>query len=141
MNILRKLASAGAVATLAMTGIVLAASPASAAVAYNGACGSGYVVIDHMSADPTGGSSGVVYLTYNGGWDCVVTETNTPGKSAYMVAQIALAKPNTTWKTDAHTYKQYAGPVYLDAPGQCIDWGGLVGSNFEIPTKWGDHCG
>ncbi|WP_158554101.1 spore-associated protein A [Micromonospora deserti] len=136
MNIPRTLASVGTVAALAAGTVAVAAAPAQAA-AYNGACGSGYRVIDKMNINM---DRATVYLTYNSGWNCVVTITNTPGKREYMSAQIERSNGGD-WIEDEGYYTQYAGPVYVYAPNECIDWGGSIAYTDVTWIQWDDHCG
>ncbi|MFA3875367.1 hypothetical protein ABS735_16990 [Streptomyces sp. MMCC 100] len=126
------------VGTLVMVaaGLTVTASPAYAA-GYNGACGSGYNVIDSMSVSS---GKGTVYLTYNGGYNCLVTVNNT-GSTLWMGAQLEIA--GGSWKLDEGWYKSYAGPVYVYAANSCVDWGGWASTakNGETFIKWNDHCG
>ncbi|OJF13040.1 hypothetical protein [Couchioplanes caeruleus] len=137
MKLVRKLAGTGAALALAATGLAVTAAPAQAA-SYNGACGAGYRVIDQLRVGGTG--TGTAYLTYNNGWNCVVTVSDTPGKRDWMVASIALSK-NGDWIDDEGYYTKYAGPVYVYAPNACIDWGGTVGYKGMTWLEWNDHCG
>ncbi|MEV4628116.1 hypothetical protein AB0J90_17720 [Micromonospora sp. NPDC049523] len=135
MNVLRRLAGVGTVAALAATAVAVTGAPAQAA-SYNGACGSGYSVIDSMGA---GNGAGTIFLTYNNGWNCVVTITNTPGVRDFMAASIE--RSGGTWIDDEGNYTQYAGPVYVYAPNDCVDWGGIVGNKYIRMIEWNDHCG
>ena len=132
----KKLAIAGAV-TAAAAGMAAVAAPAPAqAAAYNGACGSGYGVIDGMSIV----GKGTVYLTYNRstGKNCVVTIVDNPGRRRYIAARISLAgAPN--WIQDADNYTTYAGPVYVSARDRCIDWGGTIEDLGRY--QYNVHCG
>jgi len=134
----RKLAGLGAALALTAGTLAVTAGPAQAA-AYNGACGSGYAVIDKMSVGGTG--TGTAYLTYNNGWNCVVTVTNTPGTRDWMTASVELSGAGHDWVDDEGYYTQYAGPVYVYAPNSCIDWGGTVGYKGLVWLQWNDHCG
>ena len=101
--------------------------------AYNGVCGSGYGVIDSHALN-----GGTVYLTYNGstGKNCVVTIRNTPGVRRSMCAKVSLAF--APWNEDCGSYTTYAGPVYVYAPNECIDWGGSIeGSSYY---EYNTHC-
>ncbi|RSM74233.1 spore-associated protein A [Actinoplanes sp. ATCC 53533] len=139
MKLTRKLAGAGAAVALTLTGLAATAGPAQAA-AYNGACGTGYRVIDSMSVGGSG--TGTAYLTYNNGWNCVVTVSNTPGQRDWMKASIELSSAKGGgWIDDEDYYTKYAGPVYVYAPSACIDWGGTVGYKGSIWLQWNDHCG
>jgi hypothetical protein len=82
------------------------------------------------------------YLTYNNGWNCVVTVSNTPGQRDWMKASIELSSTKGGgWIDDEDYYTKYAGPVYVYAPSACIDWGGTVGYKGSIWLEWNDHCG
>lgn len=73
------------VATLIGGGVIVGGGTASAA-SYNGACGSGYTVIDHR--DLTGGTT---FLTYKDGWNCVVTVRDQPGQAIPMLAGVGTS--------------------------------------------------
>ena len=103
---------------------------------YNGVCGSGYSVIDSAVLS----TLGTVYLTYDSssGYNCVVTVRANPGTAMEMSAAIRLTG-NSTWIIDEGNYTTYAGPVYLHAPGQCIDWAGsIAGTSVQ---RLDTHCG
>ncbi|MET9251832.1 M23 family metallopeptidase [Nonomuraea sp. NPDC003709] len=97
-------------------------------------CGSGYSVID--SAALTGGRT---YLLYNSGngYNCVVTLKSTNLGSASAVSAF-LEPQNESRTTDSGSYDYYAGPVRRDAAGQCVKWGGSVGSSSY--TSGFEHC-
>ncbi|GAA3144074.1 M23 family metallopeptidase [Nonomuraea roseoviolacea] len=100
-----------------------------------GVCGSGYAVID--SAALTGGRT---YLLYNSGngYNCVVTlKTSNLGTASAVSA--FLEPQNESRTTDSGSYDYYAGPVRRDAAGQCVRWGGSVGSSSY--TSGFEHCG
>jgi len=135
----RRTVTAAALATVAIAGTVATAAPASAAptAAYNGACGTGYKVIDSTPV----GNAGTVYVTWNEstGKNCVVTLRNTPGASTYMVASLqVLMDHESTPVVDAGQYTSYAGPVYAEARGYCIEWAGVIGSASAYDSG---HCG
>ncbi|GAA5018669.1 spore-associated protein A [Kitasatospora paranensis] len=121
------------VAVLAATGAAVVAAPTAAhAASYNGACGSGYGVVDSM---PVAG--GTVYLTYDGFSNCVVTVTNTPGVANWTVAEIAISGGG--WVPNSGNFTYYAGPVYVyGTAGQCVDWAGYLGT---WATRYNSHCG
>ncbi|MEQ4720312.1 M23 family metallopeptidase [Nonomuraea sp. B19D2] len=98
-------------------------------------CGSGYSVID--SAGLTGGRT---YLLYNSGngYNCVVTLKTTNLGSASAVSAF-LEPEGESRTTDSGSYGYYAGPVRRDAAGQCVKWGGSVGSSSY--TSPFEHCG
>ncbi|WP_431931080.1 M23 family metallopeptidase [Nonomuraea jabiensis] len=97
-------------------------------------CGSGYAVID--SAALTGGRT---YLLYNSGngYNCVVTLKSTNLGSASAVSAF-LEPQGESRTTDSGSYDYYAGPVRRDAAGQCVKWGGSVGSSTY--TSGFEHC-
>lgn len=149
MSARSKLTASAVVASLATGGLLLSAAPSYASTTYNGACGSGYVEIDSMSANVTGFQAGTIFLTYNAsnGYNCVETQTATPGTSAELIAMIELSGTNTTWNEDEGTYKYYAGPRYVHAPDSCIDWGGAAaaadwGPIADLPVNidWSSYC-
>jgi hypothetical protein len=109
--------------------------PAAAAATYDGACGSGYSVVNSAAI----GSLGTIFLTYNNsnGNNCVVTVRNSPGAAINMYAGISIS--GGTIKYDNGWYTSYAGPVYLNAAGKCVDWVGVIGS--EDGGKNGTNCG
>ncbi len=136
---------AGITTALALTGagVFFAAAPASADSGYNGACGSGYTVIDQeATGQGQDGAGGVTYLTYNSsnGYNCVVT-VNTTGTTEWLDARVEVH--DGTWVLDDGHYQSYAGPVYVYAAGQCIDWGGGEADYQYAPVfiAWDVHCG
>ncbi|MFJ5777708.1 spore-associated protein A [Streptomyces sp. NPDC093094] len=135
----KRIGSAAAVLGLTAAG-TLAATGTAAAASYNGACGSGYAVIDSKDV-----GEGNAFLTYNSsnGYNCVVTVTDTPGVASYLRTNLRLHRTDTVWKyneQDEGSYKYYAGPVYLSARNSCIDWGGAAASNYTR-IDYGVHCG
>ncbi|MFJ9624921.1 spore-associated protein A [Streptomyces sp. NPDC101181] len=107
-----------------------------AAAQYNGACGSGYAVVNSAQI----GTQGTVFLTYSSatGKNCVVTVRTKPGKAVHMTASLGFASPTTT-VTDTGYFTTYAGPVYLDARGLCVTWRGEISG--EVAGKNGTNCG
>lgn len=98
-------------------------------------CGSGYAVID--SAALTGGRT---YLLYNSGngYNCVTTlKTTNVGTASSMSA--FLEPQGEARATDSGSYGYYAGPVSRSASGQCVRWGGSIGSSSY--TSPFEHCG
>lgn len=131
------LSVAGSVA-MAISGVALGSGSASAAT-YNGVCGSGYTVIDHADI-----VDGTVFLTYNNGTNCVVTVRNESGQPRRMFASVSISGSSQIHQ-DVGNYTTYAGPVYVYAPHQCIDWGGGMvippaqGGNAALRPS--SHCG
>ncbi|AJT62323.3 spore-associated protein A [Streptomyces chattanoogensis] len=126
-----------AVAGLATMASATTASAAPAAASYNGACGSGYTVVN--SVPVTG--KGTAYLTYSAktGKNCVVTVRNSPGKPVYMYTYLAPSDGTSDAVFDSGLYTSYAGPVYLPAKGRCVDWGGTIES-VSVSVS-GSNCG
>ncbi|MEV0372392.1 spore-associated protein A [Streptomyces sp. NPDC050636] len=129
------LAVAG-IATMA-TATTASAAPAGATATYNGACGSGYSVVN--SVPLTG--KGTVYLTYSAktGKNCVVTVRNSPGKPVYMYTYLGPTDASSDPVFDSGEYTSYAGPVYLQAKGLCVDWGGTI-ETVSVSVS-GSNCG
>ncbi|MEU4693828.1 spore-associated protein A [Actinoplanes sp. NPDC023714] len=135
----RRTTAAAAVLAITAGTLGLTAGPAQAA-SYNGACGSGYRVIDSMKVGGTTAGTGTAFLTYNNGWNCVVVVSSTPGTRDWMSAQIARSDGGD-WIEDEGYYTQYAGPVYVYAADTCVDWGGTVDYKGMVWLEWDDHCG
>lgn len=118
-----------------LAGSVAESSPADAASSPEATCGSGYYEIDHHDM----GSVAVIYLMYNGSTDCVVTwKTANVGTPTYVQAYVIRESDGVDADDDGN-YSYYAGPVYLKAPGTCIQWGGYAGTDWISPD-W-EHCG
>ncbi|MFB7630854.1 spore-associated protein A [Streptomyces sp. NPDC056149] len=113
-----------ALAGVATMGLATTASAAPAPGAYNGACGSGYGVVNSV---PVAGK-GTVYLTYSAktGKNCVVTVRKAPGKPVLVRAALGPSDHSSRPVVDSGQYTTYAGPVYLAAKGRCVDWGGTI---------------
>lgn len=125
------------IGTVMMAGSASAA-PAKASAAYNGACGSGFSVVNSAPI----ANKGTVYLTYNKntGENCVVTVRNTTGAKVYMVAWVQLADDEGyPREVDAGEYTSYAGPVYVAGKGYCVNWGGTI-DNQTVELD-GTNCG
>ncbi|MFJ9250715.1 spore-associated protein A [Streptomyces sp. NPDC101776] len=147
MKLSRRTTTAAALATLALGGTVAATAPASAATTtsakaaatatYNGACGTGYKVIDSTPV----GNVGKVFLTWNEstGKNCAVTIRNTPGVKIHMAVELNIdVNYEHNPVVDSGQYTSYAGPVYMSARGYCAVWQGVIGT-----ATGGDsgHCG
>lgn len=141
---LRRVAVAAAtLATAAGIGTLTAPSAASAYSA-SGLCGSSYYNIDQHTLKHNGYTIAVVYLSYNGSSNCVVTIKNRYyGTSTLTEAHVAVGRHGYR---DIDDYKYYAGPVYVYAKGECITWGGAATYNrstgaavsYNSPPE---HCG
>ncbi|MFD7427779.1 spore-associated protein A [Streptomyces sp. NPDC059814] len=120
-------AAVGSIAAFTMLGAGIAVAPsAAAAAAYNGACGSGYSVVNSAAL----GSVGTVYLTYNSSTkqNCVVTVRNSPGTAIRMMAGLERSNDVYSWTYDVGQYTSYAGPVYVSGAGTCMNWSGYIGT-------------
>ncbi|MGW3511276.1 spore-associated protein A [Streptomyces sp. NPDC000994] len=127
-------------ASAALTSVLVFSGSASAAgpnVSYNGACGSGYSVVNW--ADMQYGL-GTVYLTYSSstGKNCVVTIQTEQKYASAMTAKVRRSG-SSTWITDAGEYRYYAGPVYVSAAGSCVDWYGSYLGGYVLKTA--TNCG
>ena len=126
-----------AAAGIGAASLIGTASPAAAAAEYNGACGDGYAVINSydLSSD-----RGTIFLTYNdsNGHNCVTTVRTVAGTTTLVEAMIRVSG-GSDWIIDSDDYTTYAGPVYVEAAGKCIDWGGTIGT--ETRTFSNEHCG
>jgi hypothetical protein len=136
VRISQKMAVLGVAATAATAGALASAAPASAAL-YGGQCGSGYGVVNLIDLP---NNRGTVYLTYNSstGKNCVVTIRENPGTATLMEAYLRRSG-TTSWVKDSGNFTTYAGPVYVSAPGSCVDWGGTIGTATQTRTR--TNCG
>ncbi|MFF2628688.1 spore-associated protein A [Kitasatospora griseola] len=130
-------AALGAAALSVLGTIPAAAAPQQILAApYNGACGSGYSVVNSA---PVG--NGTLYLTYNSsnGMNCAVTTRYNDGTKPWMVVKISQAGDPGWADVDEGYYGGYAGPVYVYGKGHCIDWYGAIDSASMIVL--GTNCG
>ncbi|WP_244943072.1 spore-associated protein A [Streptomyces inhibens] len=159
MKLARRVATAAALATVTVGGVAAFAAPASAAplptttiaprattalapsaaanAGYNGACGAGYAVIDSTPV----GDVGTVYVTWNAstGKNCAVTIRNTPGAPVRMAVSLNIdAGRGAPGVVDSGNYRTYAGPVYLTARGECIQWNAAIDG---VGANGHGHCG
>ena len=137
MRISRTLTALGMTAAAVATGAVVNAAPAFAAT-YGGECGSGYAVVN---SDPIG-TKGTVFLTYSSatGQNCVVAKRNSVGSAVLIEAGLGLNPVGTHWpKYDGNYYTSYAGPIYLSAADQCVDWMGRISGTEGGKRK--TNCG
>ncbi|MFE9907598.1 spore-associated protein A [Streptomyces clavifer] len=137
---LRRTVTAGALSMTFLGAGLVAAPSASAAAAYNGACGAGYSVVNSGVV----GTRGMTYLTYSAatGKNCIVTIRNTPGAAVRIYAGFQLANQQSTAVDDDAMYSSYAGPVYINGEGSCIDWSGAIGPAPEqYVIRYATNCG
>lgn len=120
--------------TIALAAALASPAPAAAA-SYGGECGSGYGVVNQASI-----TGGTVYLAYNNsnGRNCVVVIRSNAGAAMNMDASLKRSDA-TSWQTDPGNWTTYAGPVYLEAAGHCVDWGGVIGNEWVVRN--GTNCG
>lgn len=140
MRVKNRIAALALTAGAVLAGSLTAAGPAAAETPAE-VCGAGYHQID--SHELPGLST--IYLLYNGATDCVVNmKTAYVGQESFASAFVWLA--STGWspgQVDQGQYKYYAGPKYVNAPGQCIVWGGAAGPGAGATGQWGSspsHC-
>jgi hypothetical protein len=140
------LAGTGLIATTgtASAATTTAGSPARAAAtaapkaAYNGACGDGYSVVNSAGI----ADMGTVFLTYNAQTrkNCVVTVRNETGEPIHMSASVrVLLDHDTTPQIEEGDFSTYAGPVYVEGAGHCIEWSGVI--DEEEYYNSGSNCG
>jgi hypothetical protein len=136
IRISRKIAATTLAAAAMTVGTLATATPASAAT-YGGQCGSGYSVVNQFHLPD---SRGTVFLTYSSstGKNCVVTVRTKPGAATLMEAYLRRSS-SSTWIKDSNDYTTYAGPIYVSAPGECVDWGGTIGTATR--TLSDTNCG
>lgn len=133
LRVFRHFTSSVAAGTMT-AGLLLVAAPAANAVGY-GLCGSGHQLVDSAPI----GSLGTAYLTWNAeaGTNCVVVVRKEPGAAVSMNAMIG--RDDGVQDVDSGYYTSYAGPVFVNGRGSCIDWGGVI-QNQEV-NRWNSHCG
>ncbi|MEH0424154.1 hypothetical protein [Streptomyces sp. B21-083] len=127
--------TATALAALILAGTAVATAPASAATtpgAYNGACGPGFSVVNwtEVQSSPTN-VIGTVYVTlnYSTGDNCAVLVRTKPGTRMYMQVTLDTWPASSKPVEDHGSFKEYAGPIYLDAATvfqQCLTWSGSI---------------
>jgi hypothetical protein len=120
-------------ATLPSSGVSAMTATASVASTPEGACGSGYSRQESHAL-----SGAVVYLLYNGTYNCAVTiKTSSIGIPTKTTAGLQVT--GSDWSYDTGTYGYYAGPVKLYGKGKCVRYFGYHGG-VSYTSAWG-HCG
>lgn len=135
----RRLATAGAASSLVLAGMAVLA-PTAEAASYGGQCGAGYQV--RRSINIVAGSGATVFLTYSAatGKNCVVTVVNSPSGPDHVWAWVSRADGSGHSEDgEGKLYTYYAGPVYVSAPGQCVNYGG--GYQGILNSEYGVACG
>ncbi|NRQ37867.1 hypothetical protein HII36_39465 [Nonomuraea sp. NN258] len=121
------------------TTLAVGAAPAEAV----GPCGSGYARVGAYRIPPTGTRTGTLEVYYNSGngKNCALAYGYgaTYGKKTWKAVSIARADGGD-FRMDGDEYEYYAGPVYLSAPGQCIDVRGAVTTGKQTFLN-NVHCG
>jgi hypothetical protein len=94
-------------------------------------CGAGFRYLDAREL-----SRGTVYLLWNGTSNCVTTiKHSSIGTPSAVRAYLDPA--GSAFRSDSGSYRYFAGPVTLRAPG-CIRWGGTAGTSYASRSG---HCG
>ncbi|WP_405817753.1 hypothetical protein OG241_24030 [Streptomyces sp. NBC_01390] len=131
----RTAATATALAALSLVGTAVATAPASAAAepgAYNGACGTGYRVQNVLDVKSSQTNViGVLYVTYSrtDHKHCAVLVRTKPGTRLFMEVTLDTAPSSGAPAKDYGSFKEYAGPVYVDsvtANDPCLEWSGSI---------------
>ncbi|WP_406737605.1 spore-associated protein A [Streptomyces sp. NBC_00853] len=139
-----RLSSFAVSAALAACCLIAFPSNANAAErgAYNGACGAGYSVVNQQTVFSEGGlPAAKVYLTYSKatGKNCAVT-VNAWDDSAWLFGVNLERSDNPdSYQSDYGTYRVYAGPVYVNAKGTCVNWGGQW--RYQTAYRSNTNCG
>jgi hypothetical protein len=124
MKLGKTTAAAVAVTATMVAGTLAAATPAFAA-SYGGECGSGYGVVNSAAI----GSKGTVFLTYNSstGKNCAVAKRNSAGSAVLIEVGLGINPVGSHWPAyEGNYFTSYAGPIYLSAADQCVDWMGRI---------------
>lgn len=139
MNKWATLAVTSATALVSVVGLSGNAVAADTNVAYNGACGSGYSVVNWGNMQY---GLGTVYLTYSRstGKNCVVAIQTEQKYESKMTAKVRRTG-SSTWVTDTGYYRYYAGPVYVSAAGSCVDWYGSYLDGGAYFSGSATNCG
>ncbi|MFB4273561.1 hypothetical protein [Nonomuraea sp. GTA35] len=130
-----------------MTGTALTASvtlmagaaPAGAA----GPCGSSYsrVGVYSISRDGTRTGTLEVYYSSSTGKNCALTYGYGSYANTTSWKGVVISRGDGSGESyDAGNYKYYAGPVYVSAPGQCIDVEGISPEWTSVKLN-NVHCG
>jgi hypothetical protein len=117
----------------AVAGLSAVDAPAAAASDGYGSCGSGYHQIDSWTLPLTSGSNvggGKLLLYYNSsnGYNCAITQAtgSSFGRSNQYISVSLDRSDLASSQFDSGRYRYYAGPVYVHAPGACIDVAGGI---------------
>ncbi|TXS38371.1 spore-associated protein A [Streptomyces sp. OR43] len=110
----------------ATTAAMLVLAPSASAASPSAACGSGYSRVGHYSVDPIYGSGAAgyldIYYSSGTGKNCAVVYPTSENQGETTEMWVHISKANgTSADYDLGDYTYYAGPVYVSAPGDCID--------------------
>ncbi|MFF3680149.1 hypothetical protein ACFYYS_40035 [Streptomyces sp. NPDC002120] len=116
------------------TGLVavsaLAAVPAEAQAISGGSCGAGYYQQDAYPLGDTNGATGagVMFLYYNKstGKNCAILRRDASFRVTEGMSIILEDSSGQSVGDGQRGYTQYAGPIYLYAPGRCVKLRGEV---------------
>ncbi|MFI6394941.1 spore-associated protein A [Nonomuraea sp. NPDC050547] len=140
MNTRKLAALLAGTALAAATSLVVSTAPAGAA----GPCGSGYTRvgvygISHEDGTRTGTLE--VHYSSSAGRNCALTYGYGQYANTMSWKRVSISRGDGSGDhTDAGYYTHYAGPVYVSAPGQCIDVAGTV-PGYTTRTLNNVHCG
>lgn len=125
--------------TLAVIGAALAVTTVPASAATNPyspreVCGSDYSVVKHKRLTASSNAKvhmATAYLLYSAATrnNCAVTiKRRAIGKPTETSAFVKKRGTGDPWdaKLDSGFFKYFAGPVYVNAPGRCVRYGGVV---------------
>ena len=91
-------------------------------------CGASYHFVNELPlAVPNHPQVGLTVLAYSAETrkNCAVTFKTTKIGTPSLTA-VSLRKQGGKFRTNKGKFKFYAGPVYVKAPGTCVQFGGLV---------------
>ncbi|MDL4772527.1 MULTISPECIES: spore-associated protein A [Thermomonosporaceae] len=135
----KRMTAAGAAAVTAASVLTLGAPPANAA----GPCGAGYSRIDvYNIGDSFKVGSIELYYNSSNGKNCALTYGTDPGVAGWKQIIMYATDGSTVSVHDDGAYKYYAGPVYLEAKGKCLNLtGGIFSSRSYYRNVKKVHCG
>lgn len=90
-------------------------------------CGASYHFVNELPLGVDGRQVGLTVLGYSAVTrkNCAVTfKVTRIGTPSYTA--VSLRKAGGGFHTDKGRFKYYAGPVYVKAPGKCVQFGGVV---------------
>ncbi|TDD21585.1 hypothetical protein [Nonomuraea diastatica] len=129
-------------AAATVTGV--APTPAGAASrSAAGPCGSGYSRVGVYAIPSYDKRTGTLEVHYSSstGKNCALAYGYGPYYGTKSWKRVTISKADGSGEhTDANEYEYYAGPVYVSAPGQCIDVAGTVPA-WTTTELNNVHCG